>query len=269
MRHSAISIQDKFSISLNSLGFFLLSYLFVYLLHQSVTCFAASLFNVRTLLRFNDLLFFTDDSGWNFSSVKTIFLAGPIITFFCGIVFLMIAYRIHEYDGLLRLFFLWGALHASNFFFGAMIVGVITGSGIGYALNWMFLMDTGKLIVVLLAAVSLINTGIIITRMFLFTVNSYFPELRKDRKCEYLRVQLLYPFLFGSLILYFVKSPVNTTDLLLPGTLLLSIIPMFIRQSHFPDLNFEDGKPHSVQISPSLIICASLALLLFRTALAK
>jgi hypothetical protein len=268
MEQSGFTIQNKFSISLNSLGFFLLSYLFVYFLHQIVTCVTATFFHIPSLFRYNNLLFYADSSSWTFTSVKTIFLSGPIVALFVGIFFLIIAHRFHTYDGLLRLFFLWGAIHAFNLFYGAMIVGTFTGNGIGYALNWMFLMDTGKLLVVILALTCSLVTGVMLTRMILFTANSYFPALPIHQKRGYLRAQLLYPFLSGSLLLYFVKSPVNTNDLLLPATLMLFIIPMFLRQTHFPTLNFDNETSHTININPILMVCTLAGVILYRTTLA-
>ncbi|NWJ51500.1 MAG: hypothetical protein HXX14_11610 [Bacteroidetes bacterium] len=269
MENSRFTIKNKFSISLNSLGYFLLSYLFVYLLHQFVTCLTANIFNIPTILSYNEVSFLADKSRWTYASVQTIFLSGPIATLFCGIFFLIIAYRFHDFDGLLRLFFLWGALHSFNLFFGALIIGAFTGQGMGFALNWMYLMDSAKLVIVILAILCMMVIGAMHSRMFLFTANSYFAELRKDRKSEFLRLQLFYPFIFGSLLLYFIKIPVTMTDLLLPITLLFLIVPIFSRQQHFPSLTFNEETPHSIKSDPLVIIITIFVVIVFRIIFAK
>lgn len=269
MENNVFTIKNKFSISLNSLGYFLLSYLFVYLLHQFVTCLTASVFNIPTILSYNEVSFLADKSRWTHASVQTIFLSGPIATLFCGIFFLIIAYRFHNFDGLLRLFFLWGALHAFNFFFGALIIGSFTGQGMGFALNWMYLMDSAKLVIVILEILSMMVIGAMHTRMFLFTANSYFSELHKDQKTEFLRIQLLYPFIFGTLLLYFIKIPVTITDLLLPITLLFMIIPIFSRQQHFPTFIFNEDTQLSIKKDSFVIIITIFVLIVFRTIFAK
>lgn len=269
MENSKISLYQKFDISLNSLGFFLLSYLFVYFVHQLITCCAATAFHIPTLFQYNDLRFYADSSSWNFSSVKTVFLAGPIVSLLLAISFLMIEFRFQNENGLLRLFFLWGAIHAFNLFFGAMVVGALTGNGIGYALNWMYVMDTGKLVIVMLASSCLIVIGALLTRMFLFTANSYFSELRNNQKQGYLRAILFYPYLTGSLLLYLLKSPVNTTDLFLQATLLLMIFPIFMHQSHFTYLNFYDETPHTIKINRNLMISSMIVVVVFRLTLSR
>lgn len=261
-----MKIINKVSITANSTAQFLLSYLLVFIIHQGFTTLAAIIFNVPVEVDYTKVNFMVYKYAWTFDSVKIIFSTGPVICLILSIFMLVVAIKFREYDGLLKMFFLWGFVHSINLFLGSAIAGALLGEGFGHVLIWMFMPDTGKLIITLIGLFGLAAIGFGITKLFLLSANSYFNKQDTTERPVFLVYQVLLPFLLGTIIIIIFRYPLNYYELLRLLTPVIIVLPSFFNSSGFP-VFFFDENPKTIKTSSSLIAAAIVIFAIYRAAL--
>lgn len=261
-----MKFASNISITINSTAMFLLSYLFVFFMHQGITILSALIFNIPVELDYTKISFMVYKYAWTFDSVKIIFSAGPVFCMILSIFMLVVSIRFKEYDGLLKVFFLWGFVHSINLFLGSALAGALLGEGFGHVLIWMFMPDTGKMIISLLGLFSLAGVGFGITRLFLLSANSYYNKLEVSDRPVFLIHQVLLPFIAGSAIIIGFRLPLNYYEILRLLTPIIVILPAFVNSSGFP-VFFFDENPKSIKINGSLMAAAIIILLIYRIGL--
>ena len=173
----------KFSfIAINSTTIFLLSYFAFYLLVQAATIVASMLFHYPTTLYYYEIYFNISVEDWYHDSVKTIFSAGPVLALIAGIAFILLFYNKKELTGLFKLFFLWGFLHGISMFFGAMLIGTLFESGIGHVIDWLYIMDTGKVLYSIMSIFMLVVAGFLSIKPFLLSGNTYYQNMTRSNR---------------------------------------------------------------------------------------
>lgn len=254
-------------IVINSTVFFLLAYLFFYLITKFATIIAASMFDIETILYYHKISFNIGQTQWGFDSVKFVFSAGSVIALLFGTLFIIIYNKVCETDGLLKLFFLWGFLIGYSYFFGSILMGTMIPRGFGHVLDWTYSMDTARMLLIIFSLSVFIITGILTTKPILFSANSYFNYLDKQRKKFFIRSQLIVPYFLGIAIIFLVRIPNNHTNNYFEILRLLSmiaiIVPVIFRYHNYPDFYFEE-KPKSINIGRGYLIFLIIFLFLFR-----
>ncbi len=267
LKNNVIDKHNFFIISLNSTIFFILSYLFLHIISQLITVLSASNFNIDTILYYNKIDFIIGKTAWNFNSVKIIFSSGPFLSLIFAFLFLIVYSKVIEYDGFLKLFFLWGFAQAFTMFFGSLLIGSFLYKGFGYVFTWMYFSDTAKLVVSLSSIFALVLIGSLSTKYFLLSANIYFNFQKSYNRKLFVLSQIFVPYIAGNLILFLLKIPGNNYyDTFVLMSMILIIIPIFLRYKDFPDFFF-DEEHKTINIAWRYLILMIIVLLLIRIGL--
>lgn len=259
------ALHRRFAIiSFNSTALYLLAYLGLFLLSQVITVIAASFFHYPTIVHYYEIYFNISSDAWYHDSVKTIFSSGPLVNFVAGITFLIIYTNIRERTGPFKLFFLWGFLHAVNMLFGAMLVGALFETGVGYVISWMYIMDTGKVLYSIISIFLLVLAGLFATKQFLISGNTYYNELNNTNRTPFIISQVLMPYLLGNTFLIILRQPrFIFYDTFIGLTLIISILPILFTYRSYNELYFEEEEKKP-RIAWLTVIILTLVVLFFR-----
>lgn len=261
-----MKLQDNIRIAINSTAYYILSYLFVFILHQAATILASFFFDYNVQVDYSKIFFMVSRYDWYFDSVKIIFSAGPLVCLILSVFMIVVAYRYKEYNGSLKLFFLWGFVHSISIFLGSAYAGALLGEGFGHVLIWMFMPDTGKLIITLISLFLLAAAGFALTRTFLLSGNIYFNLLETKNRLSFIVFQVILPFIAGSIIIIAIRFPVNLYELLRILTPVFVILTVLLSSFGFSVLYF-DETPRSIKINGSLVAAALIIYAVYRIAL--
>lgn len=263
---SKIDFHAGSIIMLHSTLFYVLAYLLVYFFKQLIMAFAASLFGMSSLIYHNSISYVADYSDWYQDAVVTIFSSGPIFSFIFFMVIYIIQYKVIEMNGLLKILFIWMFIHSADQFFGSAFVGAFSDEGFGYVFSWLYFMDTNKLLIVLLSLFGLITAGTMAVKPFVFSANCYFNQQNQLERKKFMFLQVLIPFVLGTLIIGLLKYPGYAFEHL---EMLLMVIPigtvMLIPYS-LTDIYFDEA-PRKNVISKQLVIAFIIIVVLFRIGL--
>lgn len=209
----------------NSLFLFLTAYIVVYLLYQFTVLFSASLWNLDSVLYYWDLAFDDYSPKWNKWNIIAVTFSGPFISIVTAILFLKVLFNIETLNVSHRHFILWISLHGFNRFLGGFVAGVITDEGFGYVVNWMYIPEFIKILLMILAVFLLGVIGYFTTRQFL-DISGSFHYIRKANKKAYLFSQAVLPSIVGSILLILIKLPNNAPyETIIIGTFIFLTIP--------------------------------------------
>jgi hypothetical protein len=258
-----IEKRDSLSIIINSTAFYLLSYLTVYMLFQLTTIIASNLFDIPNTLYYNKIGFNAIPEAWTFDAVKVIYSSGNILLFLISISFLVIIIKALEFNGLLRLFFLWGFIHSISMLFGSFIIGAFNFEGFGIVLSYLYLADTAKMILLFIGMLILIAIGMAMVKVFLFSANIYFNFLTPEMRPAFRRDQFVLPFLISTLLLFIIKYPLSLYETLMLFIPMFIILPLYWGIGRYPVFYFEETKK-SIQISTRLIFITLGIYILYR-----
>lgn len=261
-----IKKHNSLNIIVNSTAFYLLSYLVVFLLFQFTTIIASSIFDIPTTLFYNKIAYNVIPEAWTFDSVKVIYSSGNIVLFLISISFLVIIIKAMEFNGLLRLFFLWGFIHAISMLFGSFIIGAFNFEGFGIVLSYLYLADTAKMLLLFSGLLALIGIGMAMVKAFLFSANIYFNFLSPKMRPVFRRDQFMIPYVISTLLLMVIKYPLSLYETLMLFIPFFILMPLFWGIGRFPVFYFEEAEK-SIQISTRLVIVTLGVFLVYRIVL--
>jgi hypothetical protein len=251
-------------ITINSTFLFLIAYLVNYTIHLMVTGYAALAFDIPVVVYYYDVDFLIRGIDWTPDSVTGVFSSSPLATLILTLLLIILFKSVETESGLSRMLLLWMIFIGFTRVFGEIMIGAIMGKGFGFVMAYLFVMDTGKVTFTLLGAVALIIIGIFLSRMSLYTANTYFNDLLGSYRTRFVTSQFILPYLIGNFVLFVVKMPeINYYDLFLNSTLILLLIPLVVRSARFEDFYF-DQDPRTNRISFPIAITAIILLALFR-----
>lgn len=258
-----IEKRKSLNIIFNSTAFYLLSYLVVYLIFQFTTIIASKIFNIPTTLFYNKIAYNVIPEAWTFDAVKVIYSSGNIMLFLISITFLVIIIKAMEFNGLLRLFFLWGFIHALSLLFGSFIIGAFNFEGFGIVLSYLYLADTAKMLILFSGLLLLIGIGMAMVKAFLFSANSYFNFLSPNMRPTFRSDQFIIPFVVSTLFLLIIKYPLSLYETLMLFIPFFILMPLYWGIGRFPVFYFEETEK-SINISSRLIIVTLAVYTLYR-----
>jgi len=256
-----ISVRESSCIVVNSTAYFILSYVVIYFLQQLATALTALHFDISSVIHFNVIDFLVRGDDWTFDSVKIVFSVAVVFSLITALVCLIVYLRTIEFDGLLRLFFLWGFLHSINNVIGGILIGAFIGEGPGYVLAYIYMTDTSKLFLALFGIFFLLGIGSAMVRPMLLTANSYYNNQRPDVRFAFIRSQFLLPFVIGYSILVLVKLPMQTFEALLITPFFLLLLPLIFLSRSFPEFFFDENPKRTVIDWKLFVVSATLFLL--------
>lgn len=255
------------TITFNSTVLFLLSYFFFFLLSQLITVISAGFFNYPTTVYYYEIYFNISPGEWYHDAVKTIYSSGPLVNFVIGIVFLILYTNLRETTGAFKLFFLWGFLHSVNMLFGALLVGTLFDTGVGHVISWMYIMDTGKIMYSMVSIFLLVIAGLVSTKQFLISGNTYLNEINPSNRSTFIIAQVLIPYMLGNIFLILLRQPrLVFYDTFIVMALIIPIMAILATYRSFNELYFEEGekKPRHYIISAGVL---AVVVLYFRVVL--
>jgi len=267
------NIYNRMAISINSIAYFIISYLVVFFLSQFITIITTLSCNIPVQLFFHKIEFLVRSTSWTSDSVKIIFSAGPISALVLGFIFLIIYTKVIDTDGLLKLFFLWGFIHGFTIFFGSILIGTFINQGFGYVINWLYFFDTAKLLIVAFSAIVMLLIGLTVPKYFFTSANTYYNNQHPKQRKSFLMNQILIPWLIGGVLINLFKISNNQGiyqfriyDIMLFSSSLLIILPSFFQTYKYPELYF-DEEPKSFFISWKSVVISIVLLLVLKIGL--
>ncbi len=226
-------VRSEFTKSvINSTVLFVLAFLTIYYINNYVTIYTAQFFDIPTVLYSYRIFWplYTYSSLYTRQALVASFGMGPFICLLLAILFLQVLRWLKKYNLNLKLFALWLSFHAFNAVFGAYIAGIITRTGLMYAVEWLFLtavFDTTEIFLLIIAVIMMFVLGFLSTSYFLMAVNTKIIRESKYR-IFYLLGNIAIPWILGNASLFLLNLPNNPTELLLLyATSVLIIIPVF------------------------------------------
>lgn len=226
-------VRIEFSKSvINSTVLFVLAFLTVYYINDYITIYTAQFFDIPTVLYSYRIFWplYTYSSLYTRQALVATFGMGPFFCLLLAVLFLQMPRWLKKYNLNLKLFALWLSFHAFNIVFGGYIAGVITRTGLMYAVEWLFLtavFDKTEILLLIISVIALFVLGFFAASYFLSVVNAKILREPKYR-IFYLVGNVAIPWIIGNLSLFLLNLPNNPTELLLIYmTSILIIIPIF------------------------------------------
>jgi hypothetical protein len=237
-----------------------------YLNHLSVVI-TAGMFNYDLSIDYKVIFFNIEAFEWTHDAVKLIFSAGSVLIFIFGFIALIAFFSFYEEMAPVKVFFLWFAFLALNYFFGGLMIGNIFKKGVGHVFNWMYLTDTQKMIIAIVGFFGLMSTGILMAKPVAHSANSYFKKFGVDNFPFFFTAQIIVPFIIGNIIMfgYFYPDIFFNADILFYErfgwiSLLLIFMLVFGRINHFDETIYFDEEDRVVRPSYVLIAVALVSL---------
>jgi len=202
-------MPEERSALFNSLGFYILAYLLVYLIYQFTETIVASNFNIDSVLFYYEIYFPIGNASplWSRFNIIVITLSSPFVSVMIAIILLRVVLLQEKLKPQLRLFLLWVAFHGATHFFGAFVAGIATSQGFGYVANWLYMNVFFRILVSLIF-------------LFLLTVTGYYSAVfALETLPAGVRQQLEeFLLLLSSIPMQFLSIPISwfMTPLLLP-----------------------------------------------------
>lgn len=251
-------------ILLNSLFFFLLAYLIIYLLHLLTTGIAALISDIPIVLYYDHVDFIIRSKDWTADAVNIVFSSGPLLLLILSVVFFIVFFSVEMETGILRLLLFWMLLHALSRCLGEIFVGTLMNKGFGFVILYMFIMDTGKLILTLSTMVLMLTIGLFLARPSLYTANIYFNDLPRLHRRRFVVNQFLVPFFAGNLLIMMVKLPeINLFDISVNASMILLLLPILTGFNSVEDLYF-DEEPRRIKFYNLLPIITIAIFIIYR-----
>lgn len=219
-------------ISINSTIIYVFAFIFVYFVYQFITAFIASQYHIRLVFYYDQLKFLTPDNSpfWYSDSAVTIFASGPLVSTFMAFIFIMLYQRFSNNDSIVKLFFLWGALHFINRVIGSFVIGTIFFLyGSNLIADWLYLGMEIKILLVAAGIILLLVIGSYSVLPILASANSI-KLLSNENRGLFVKNQIFKPWFMGSLILliyHLPKFPLHET--LINVTMLIMLIPVYFK----------------------------------------
>ena len=234
-------------IAFDSTVVYVLAFLFVYFVYQFVTAFIAGQYYLRVVFFYDEIKFLTPDNSkfWYSDSALTVFAAGPLFSIFMAFVFIMLYRQFSNDYSIVKLFFLWGALHFINRILGSFAIGTIfLLYGSNLIADWLYLGMEIKILLVAATIIMLLIIGNFSIFPMITSANS-FSLINSKNRGRFIKNQIFVPWFLGSIILFFLylpKFPVH--ELLINVSMLIMLLPAYFKFNSIMVPNIEEeGSP--------------------------
>lgn len=265
---SKTSRGNFFKILLNSTALFVLAYLVLFIIGQVITTWVALNFDFKLIIYYFKLYYNIRGDEWSGDAVKILYSIQPLVGLIFGFIFLTIYNNKKNDPGNFKLFYLWGFVHGMVFFFGSLLMGTLLNQGFGWVIAYLYYKDTGKMIFSIISIFALAVSGTAIARSFVFSGNTYFNFIDRNRLRIMIVAQTLLPAILGTLIIvllkipaefYYITSEEMWYEIIKLTTILLLLIPMFFAFASIHD-TFFDEDPRKIRIGWMYILVTCLVI---------
>ena len=254
-------------ITIHSTLLFTAAYFLIFLISSFTSAISGLFFEYKSIVYYYEVLWLVKPSQWFGDSVKMIYSSGPLLSGIIAAVLAIIFSYIRTEKGLAKLFILWSLLHGFNSFLGSLLIGSLFGRGFGYAIIWSYVSDTQKVIYSIISITALIILGILTSKSFLISANSYYPMLETRKQRSFIWAQVILPFILGNMLIAVIMFPemliYNLTVSLCLG---IAILPVALGSRFKPSLYFEEEEIR-IKIKMKTILYSIAFIVIYRIVL--
>ncbi len=223
---------------LNSLAFYIISYLFLFLPSQFLTYLAAHSFNIPTIFDQYKVAFpiYDNNNLWTQESVVAIYIAAPVAVFILGIFFFRyVRTHIIANKSGLYLFSLWSYVHCINIFFGGLAVGIPIIKGFGLVPAWLYAPYAVSYSLIIISFIIITTNGFFLRRAFASMVISEYYLRSPYLSLQFKTAIAFLPCIIGNSLFFLLKFPDDTIyERLLLFTIFLQFLLVYpFRYFHF------------------------------------
>jgi hypothetical protein len=251
-------------IFFNSLAIYLLAYIAVFTTNLFITGIAAMANHIPVILYYHGAEFLIRGKDWTVDAINIVFSSGVLFMLILSAILAILYLKFSHQNAMIRIFILWAFYHAVTRTFGEILVGALMNKGFGFVILYLFIMDTGKLLLTIIAILVLFAIGIMFARQSLFSANVYLNML-KSRDCKrFIARQFLWPFFAGMGVLFLIRLPhIDVYEIFINGVTILLLIPIYLKGFGIEDLYF-DEEPRKVSFGIFLPALLLLTIAAFR-----
>lgn len=179
-----------------------------YLLNQLASLFTAFLYRIPAKLTYYKLQFNIPDSSnlWTPENIIVISLTGPLLCLTAAFIVNKILKTHKITHPLFHLFGVWLSIYLTNRFYGALLAGIITKQGLGFAANWMFLPQIFQIAIAIIFLGLMFKTGVKMAPVWTI-LTPYLSKNQTLSKKQLLKYLLLYPTIISSACVWLTQSP--------------------------------------------------------------
>jgi hypothetical protein len=255
---------DYLKVILNSTILFLLAYFIVFTVVNFTSSVSALTYDIKSVIYYYKIDYLINVKGWKIDVIKVVFSTGPFFSLIFSFLVLVIYINISQETWFIRLFLFWIFCHAYLHFFGEMLIGILLTKGFGFSIVYMYVLEYKQLLIIIFSSTFLILTGLLLTKIALFSGNAYFNMITKENRSYFLQSQFLIPSLLGVVVLILIKTPkITEYDLLVNLTMFLLILPIVLRGLSMKDLYF-DPETRKIRVRWIFLLTTVVVLFLFR-----
>ncbi|MDO9511949.1 MAG: hypothetical protein Q7J34_09335 [Bacteroidales bacterium] len=204
---SGIPSNDRWIIFLNSAAYFLLAYIFQQFISQAITTLIAAQFDFPVIMKPSGVYFNITADKWTMDSVKMLFSIQPVTSLIYGIIMFILSSKVKDLEGSAKLFLIWSSVLGFSGFFGALFFGTLLSKGFGHVLLYLYLSDTTRMILSILAGGLMISMGVFVRTQFLMSANIYYLRLPVRHIREFVRWNLWFPMITAVIIIIILRIP--------------------------------------------------------------
>lgn len=264
----SLTRKNFWIIAINSLASYVLAYLFIFYVNQLSYVLTAGMFNYQLTIDYATYFFHVEPYQWTHDAVFLIFSSGFVLTLIFGLLSLLAFFSLSGEAMPIKVFFFWMVMHSSNVVFGGLLLGNLLTEGIGHVFNWMYLVDTSRMIISIIGFFGLLLTALYAVRMVAISADAYFTKYNQRMAPFFITAQVLVPFVFGAVIMFFYFFPKNMFQERYGWIIMLIMIFIFFMSSRFgDDLQFEENDNRTIRPMRGLIIFTLVILVVSRLVL--
>jgi hypothetical protein len=219
----------KFTLLINSLGIFLISFFSVRISVILVKYAVADFFHIDTIIsNYRILGISASDSGvWTFPSVYAFYSPEIIVPFILFIIAVCL-YRINpDKSTRQRVFYLWFGFSSMQSFYAAIIAGIVTKTNTYYFFQWLYIPNYIMMLMVIALVPVIITFGWFYNREFLVTSPVKNSKSEGADQRNILLYSLLFPAILGTLLLVLpLLFSIHKYDIYDFSVLLVMILPV-------------------------------------------
>lgn len=252
-------------IATNSLASFVLSYLLIFYLNQLSYVLTAGMYGYPISVDYATFFFHIEPYQWTHDAVFTIFSSGYVLTFIFGLLMLLAFYYVLADSLPVKVFFFWFVMHAGNYVFGGLLLGNLLTQGLGHVFNWMYLLDTPRLLISLVGFFGLLTVSLMAAYWVAISANAYFARYNEKMAPFFITAQVFVPYIIGSALLFLYFYPKNMFQERWGWLVLGAMLVIFYTRSQYMnDLLFEEDDSRTIRPMKGLIIATIVVFLISR-----
>ena len=251
---TSLTRRNFWIIATNSLASFMLAYMLVFYLNQLSFVLTAGMFDYPVSIDYATYFFHIEPYQWTHDAVFVIFSSGYVLTFILGLLSLLAFMSLTGESMPVKILFFWIVMHSSNFVFGGLLLGNLLTEGIGHVFNWMYLLDTPRMIISIVGFFGLLMTALYAARMIAISSDAYFAKYNEKVAPFFITAQVIVPYLLGSLLVFFYFFPKNMFHERYGWIVLGVMLLIFFLRSRFTDdLMFEEDENRQIRLMRGLV----------------